>query len=60
MNGSSECPGLIPRTVEALLAKQQDTKQLTIQACYFEIYNEKIFDLLSPAERTVPNTLNLE
>ncbi|KAI9207082.1 P-loop containing nucleoside triphosphate hydrolase protein [Polychytrium aggregatum] len=59
MNGSSSSdPGIIPRAIELLLNHIQAEKlQATIQGSWLEIYNEKIFDLLS-SER-VPGGLDL-
>ncbi|KAJ3326326.1 Kinesin-like protein kif22 [Boothiomyces sp. JEL0866] len=45
MNGSKQEQGIIPRTVQALLA--QLNVNISISASYLEIYNEKIYDLLT-------------
>lgn len=45
MNGSKTEQGIIPRTVQALLG--QLNVNISMSASYLEIYNEKIYDLLS-------------
>ena len=49
MTGSTEAPGLIPHTVDALFkAASKVGDDCTIQMQYVEIYNEQIKDLLNP------------
>jgi kinesin family protein 22 len=49
INGESDNPGLIPRTIKYLL-KSRKAKSLktTFLLSYQELYNEKLYDLLSP------------
>ena len=59
MIGTSECPGLIPRFFDALFEKREKRQaQITshIEISYYEIYNEKIFDLLRPSTDPAPMT----
>ena len=60
MIGTSSQPGLIPRFFDELFARKQELDRLVlkthIQISYYEIYNEKIYDLLGPAEAAKTNT----
>ncbi|KAM3136331.1 microtubule motor activity protein [Paramecium bursaria] len=38
--------GILPKTLQTLIAKIKDRKKTLIKLSYFEIYNEQIFDLL--------------
>ena len=50
MIGTSGQPGLIPRFFDELFKKKQERDQVVssthIEFSYYEIYNEKIYDLL--------------
>jgi len=50
MIGPTNCPGLIPRFFDDLFEKKEQRDKLVsssqIEISYYEIYNEKIFDLL--------------
>ena len=58
MMGTSEQPGLIPRTCQGLFERIQEEQNSSItynvHVSYFEIYNEHVKDLLTP--RTTPPT----
>lgn len=50
--GTDDEPGLIPRFCGALFAQMQQKRQIRgiacrLTACYFEIYNEQVHDLLN-------------
>lgn len=50
MMGSKGCEGVIPRTVQRLFSLAQERADLMVykfKVCVFEIYNEKIRDLLA-------------
>ncbi|KAJ1974408.1 hypothetical protein H4R35_003620 [Dimargaris xerosporica] len=59
VQGSTQQPGLIPRTVEYLFTnKRMRTKlRYTVHVSYYEIYKEAIFDLLVPRESMSPSGL---
>jgi len=56
INGSTADPGLIPRTMQTLFEEIQDRvacdeqewSTTSINLSFFELYNEKIYDLLKP------------
>lgn len=52
MTGSNNDPGIIPRLCDRMFGRiSQETNDQTafkIEITYFEIYNEKIYDLLDP------------
>lgn len=56
MYGPPECPGIVPRIVEDLFASITESKTsngvTTVHLSYFEIYNEKLFDLLQDRKVT--------
>uniref|UniRef100_A0A0X3Q5G9 Kinesin motor domain-containing protein n=1 Tax=Schistocephalus solidus TaxID=70667 RepID=A0A0X3Q5G9_SCHSO len=58
MFGSPENPGIIPRLVEDLFAEvshnQRPNCRTTVQLSFFEIYKEKLIDLLQPKSSTQP------
>src|SRR4051812_25620058 len=58
MQGTAKQPGIIPRAVEHVvnLAKryQKADSDCTICVSYLEIYNEKVYDLLSPSDNDLP------
>ncbi|EPZ36411.1 kinesin-domain-containing protein [Rozella allomycis CSF55] len=47
MEGSEIDPGIIPRTLEFLLTEKNKYDNSKIHMSFMEIYNEKVFDLLS-------------
>ena len=48
INGSQEAPGIIQRSIKALLSHIHSTGiEATVRASYLEIYNDKIYDLLT-------------
>ncbi|CAI5746139.1 unnamed protein product [Peronospora destructor] len=57
ISGTSDAPGLLPRSLqyvmdEQLRRKKDDVEPVTrITVTYLEIYNENVYDLLSPALR---------
>jgi len=52
MQGNTDAPGIIPRVVQKLAAKASENsapgQSITIATSYLEIYNERVFDLLTP------------
>lgn len=52
MQGNAQAPGIIPRVVQKLASKAAETTEtgqsITIATSYLEIYNERVFDLLTP------------
>jgi kinesin family protein 22 len=58
INGTSDNPGLIPLTVDFLLAGMA-TNGSQISVSYLEIYNEKIYDLLDPSDKSISSYLDL-
>jgi kinesin family protein 22 len=58
MQGTHQDPGIIPRSVESILSFAQEnktpTKKTAILISYLEIYNEKIYDLLSSSCQDLP------
>ena len=67
MQGTLEEPGVIPRAVESLItmANEKDSSNTnkknkkivptaTLTISYLEIYNEKVYDLLSPKDADLP------
>ncbi|KAL7053661.1 hypothetical protein AAHC03_026932 [Spirometra sp. Aus1] len=58
MFGSPENPGIIPRLVEDLFAEVSHNKRpncrTTVQLSFFEIYKEKLIDLLQPKTSAQP------
>ncbi|KAJ1977999.1 hypothetical protein H4R34_003363 [Dimargaris verticillata] len=59
VQGSTQQPGLVPRTVKYLFTnKRMRTKlRYTVHISYYEIYKEAIFDLLVPRESMSPSGL---
>ncbi|KAI9991525.1 hypothetical protein PInf_019219 [Phytophthora infestans] len=57
ISGSSEAPGVLPQSLQYVMdelpkRKDGDKQQVTkVTATYLEIYNENVYDLLSPALR---------
>ncbi|ETN22027.1 hypothetical protein PPTG_02083 [Phytophthora nicotianae INRA-310] len=57
ISGSSEAPGVLPQALQYVMdelpkRKEGDKQLITkVTATYLEIYNENVFDLLSPAIR---------
>ncbi|KAF5276995.1 hypothetical protein FQR65_LT16074 [Abscondita terminalis] len=47
-------PGFILRTFDELFGQQQVNDQLEINVSFYEIYNEKVFDLLSNTKKSLP------
>jgi len=60
MIGPTNCPGLIPRFFDDLFEKKTQRDKLVssshIEISYYEIYNEKIFDLLRSTNEPASNT----
>lgn len=59
MIGTGECPGLIPRFFDDLFEKKEKREtqiKTQIEISYYEIYNEKIFDLLRASTDPVTAT----
>jgi hypothetical protein len=65
MQGTTAEPGIIPRSVDTVLKmikniEERDKKAnsqaspYTISVSYYEIYNEKLFDLLEAKESDLP------
>ena len=58
MIGTSSQPGLIPRFFDELFKKKQQRDQIVsnthIEFSYYEIYNEKIYDLLGSSSSSIP------
>ncbi|KAI5188711.1 kinesin family member 22 [Nematocida sp. AWRm77] len=55
MLGSASAPGIIPRLVDSLFGKYAETFsilfEISISVSYMEIYNEKVYDLLSSEQK---------
>lgn len=55
ISGSSEAPGVLPQALQYVMdelpKRKKDNKELVtlVTATYLEIYNENVYDLLSPA-----------
>ncbi len=65
MQGTTAEPGIIPRSVETVLKMIQSIEErdkkaksqalpYTISVSYYEIYNEKLYDLLEAKESDLP------
>ncbi|KAL3309613.1 hypothetical protein Ciccas_011839 [Cichlidogyrus casuarinus] len=59
ISGSDSCPGIIPLLIEDIFAKKkqieaQGGKSVSIRFSYYEIYNEKVKDLLDSTPSNVP------
>ena len=56
MQGNVDAPGIIPRVVEKLTVKCKEggeNVRTRITVSYLEIYNERVYDLLNPADEYV-------
>jgi kinesin family protein 22 len=60
MQGSPDKPGIIPRSLEHVIAlaqeyrKKNKNSQVAVCVSYAEIYNEKVYDLLQPKDQDLP------
>jgi len=56
MQGDNKDPGIIPRAVKRVLeqARLVQQNQVGVTISYFEIYNEKVFDLMDTTKQDLP------
>jgi hypothetical protein len=57
IRGEGDEPGLLPRLCRALFTdviSADDTHQYAVRIAYFEVYNERVIDLLAPGQVPPP------
>eukprot|EP01063_Lacrimia_lanifica_P026066 TRINITY_DN3445_c0_g1_i1.p1 TRINITY_DN3445_c0_g1~~TRINITY_DN3445_c0_g1_i1.p1 ORF type:complete len:730 (+),score=201.04 TRINITY_DN3445_c0_g1_i1:136-2325(+) len=53
--GVGQLSGIIPRAADYIFSElERSEARVTVQACFLEIYNENVYDLLAPAPTPLP------